>query len=190
MCVCVYVSVYLPICLSVYLSIHLFCHLSRWHNSSLHTMNSSAPHLTSFHFPSHHITSPLFTSRHFTSLHFTPHHFTSLHFTSLHNSSSIATQANVVSEMFKRTASRANLREALAQRRERKIEREKKNEPFEADLKPVRGISSNSYFGSGNREEKGVSASDLHYATWEEKEEAEILNMAAKVLQQRWRYTR
>ena len=93
--------------------------------------------------------------------------------------------------MFKRTASRANLREALAQRRERKIEREKENEHLEADLKPVRGISSNSYFGgSGNREEKEVSASGLHYASWEEKEEAEILNMAAKVLQQRWRCTR
>ena len=93
--------------------------------------------------------------------------------------------------MFKRTASRANLREALAQRRERKMERAKEIEDYEADLKPVRGVSSNSYFGGvGNREEKEVSASGMHYAAWEEKEEADILNMAAKVLQQRWRCTR
>lgn len=102
-------------------------------------------------------------------------------------------QANVVAEMFKRTASKANLKEALALRRERKIERAKEVERLGADLKPVRGTSSSSYFGVGatrSIEEKQGSAAGMHYAMWEEKEEADILNMAAKVLQHRWRLTR
>lgn len=97
----------------------------------------------------------------------------------------------MVSEMFKRTISRAGLKEALALRNLRKIEREKEIEKLEKELKPSRGSSISSYFRSakGSPEERRKVAG-IHYAQWEANEETFIRNMAAKVLQQRWRMMR
>jgi hypothetical protein len=95
--------------------------------------------------------------------------------------------------MFKRTATRAGLKEALALRNERKIERLREIERLEAELKPARGSSINSYFG-GDRDrgspEVTRNLAGVQYALWEVKEEAFIRSMAAKVLQHRWRLIR
>jgi hypothetical protein len=97
----------------------------------------------------------------------------------------------VVSEMFKRTISRAGLKEALALRHQRKIERAKEIERLESELKPSRGSSISSYFGSAKASpEERRKIAGIHYAQWEENEETFIRNMAAKVLQQRWRMMR
>ena len=95
--------------------------------------------------------------------------------------------------MFKRSASRAGLKEALALRSERKIERLREMERFETDSKPARGSSISSYFGSDRDRacpEVTRNLAGVHYALWEVKEEAFIRSMAAKVLQHRWRLIR
>lgn len=95
--------------------------------------------------------------------------------------------------MFKRSASRAGLKEALALRSERKIERLREIERFEKESKPTRGSSTNSYFGSDRDRaspEVTRNLAGVHYALWEVKEEAFIRSMAAKVLQHRWRLIR
>ena len=95
--------------------------------------------------------------------------------------------------MFKRSASRAGLKEALALRSERKIERLREIERFEKESKPTRGSSTNSYFGSDRDRASPEVTRELagvHYALWEVKEEAFIRSMAAKVLQHRWRLIR
>lgn len=93
--------------------------------------------------------------------------------------------------MFKRTVSSSGLKEALALRNERRLERQMEIEKLERDMKPARVLSISSYFNfkRASPDERRKIAG-IRYAKWEENEEMSIRAMAAKVLQQRWRTIR